>query len=364
MNTAEWTFMLYDQVGAALAELTHASGKMLTFRRNNYHTANLTLSIEDAEYSTLLTYLQATGIPVLRAYRDQVLRFSGHLYPISEDAEETGLATLEFRSPLAWLFERRYTGLPYQYVAQDQMLLAQFVIANLTYGVGAAVGSYTSSGVTRDLAIKAGDNIGDLLLSLTRLSNGIEFIEVPTTVGGYGASSSISLLYPTAGTDRPAARFEYGADTLANVRHVHRTILRPVNDAYVEGANGIVGHAQDLASQALYNVHQAYESMTDVSLTAQLNARATSLLRPVPSRLITFTPDPALAPKPFDEWTIADTCRFFARRGAMLEAASVRVNSFTLAVDDNGREAFDIPDPDSVDEDQRLLARMETEITA
>jgi hypothetical protein len=54
--------------------------------------------------------------------------------------------------------------------------------------------------------------------------------------------------------------------------------------------------------------------------------------------------------------------RLYARRGAMLIDSPARINAFTVAVDEEGSEAFEIPDPLLPDEDGGFRSSVMVEI--
>src|SRR6185312_2205004 len=101
---AQWTFILTDADGNALAELNTASGRSIALKRNSYTEVQLTISHEDDAAGLLLSALATTGVPKLKAYRlsavtdptmqspqPAVLRFRGPLAGLQESSDETSL---------------------------------------------------------------------------------------------------------------------------------------------------------------------------------------------------------------------------------------------------------------------------------
>jgi hypothetical protein len=62
---------------------------------------------------------------------------------------------------------------------------------------------------------------------------------------------------------------------------------------------------------------------------------------------VSFTPEPDLAPSPWDDYWLGDTVSFFGRRGAFYEDATMRVDKITVVIDDDGNEAVEVERPGS-----------------
>jgi hypothetical protein len=87
------------------------------------------------------------------------------------------------------------------------------------------------------------------------------------------------------------------------------------------------------------------EIASDVSEQATLDDKAQALLRPDPIKVVAFTPDPTLAPLPWDDYWLGDTVSFFGRRGAFVEDVTARINKITVVIDDEGNEAAAVEQP-------------------
>ena len=372
---ATWTWLLADAAGNALCELTTAAGKQIVFKRNTLSEATCTISHEDEAASLLWNALMHTGVPTLRCYRrgsnDTIAadRFNGYLAPFSEDAEEQATLSLVFRSPFGRLIGDGSTSgrflvpelAPFANV--DAGLIAKTMIdaANADSFTGLATTGLILPSKVRNRTYPLGQNIGQAVINLTNVIDGFDFVEIPVDGGTTLAALSIA---PSIGVDRPDVRFEYGADTLANVRNVNRTVAPPVNVAMVIGANGLTSVKTDEASIAIYGRWPTLVSQTDVSEQATLDDKAWALLRPKPTRVIQFTPDPALAPLPWDSFDLGDTGRFFARRGALREDVAVRLNAMTVVISDDGTESVAIPDPLTPDGEAMLQSSLAVEVTS
>lgn len=371
---ASWTWLLADAAGNALCELTTAAGKQIVFKRNTLSEATCTISHEDEAASLLWNALMNTGVPTLLCYRRgandtiAVDRFNGYLAPFSEDAEEQATLSLVFRSPFGRLIGDGSTSgrflvpelAPFVDVDAGQIAKALIDAANADSFTGLATTGLILPSKVRNRTYPLGQNIGQAVINLTNVLDGFDFVETP--VDGGGTTLAELSIAPSMGVDRPNVRFEYGADTLANVRKVSRTVAPPVNVAMVIGANGLTAIKTDEASIAVYGKWPTLVSQTDVTEQATLDDKAWALLRPKPTRVIQFTPDPALAPLPWDDFNLSDTGRFFARRGALQEDVAVRLNAMAVVIDEHGNEAVAIADPLTPDGAATLQASLSVEV--
>lgn len=108
------------------------------------------------------------------------------------------------------------------------------------------------------------------------------------------------------------------------------------------GADGLTSTARDYPSELAYGYWPITKSYPSISVQATLDDRALSLLRPTPIKTVTMTPE-SNAPKPWDDFYLGDTVSLYANRGSIQESTPVRVNAFTVLVDDNGIESSEIP---------------------
>lgn len=368
---ATWNWLLADAAGTALAELTGAAGRALTFKRNVFTEVRGALSHEDPAATILLNALATTGIPTLRCYRNGGLRFNGYLAPFQEDAAEQSILSFVFRSPFARLIgDNQGTGRFVDflfpgttYTAQDAGSIAQslLIITNSTSGATGLIAGTLQASKNRDRAYgNSNINIGQAITDLTNVLDGFDFEEQYLESGSTLAQLNI---YANQGTSRPNARFEYGPETLANIASLQRTTSPPINQTTVVGANNLRAFGTDAGSQATYGVWPALYTASDVSEATTLQDKANALLRPLPVKTLSFTPDALLAPKPWDDFGIGDTVPVYIKRGALVQDVSVRVNGFTVVIDENGNEATEIPDPLTPDEEATLRANLQVEVT-
>lgn len=375
---------LADSAGVRLGELTTAAGKTLSYTRNGVAEASYVVSHEDDSAALLLDAL-AVGIPSLKIWRyspstvDQAaggagvyqpgrLVFNGYLAPFSEGSEETSLLTAVFRSPFGRLLgdgpnRGRFTDLSVTFAAIDAGQIAKSLID--TTNVDSFTGLATSGGtiaatMARDRTYQSG-NVGELIVNLTNVIDGFDFEE--RFVDG-GTTKALFNVYASLDESRPLARFEYGADTISNVRSMGRMTQAPINDVTVLGANGLFGHDEDAGSKTAYGWWPAQISASDVTEQSTLDDKASALLRPGPIKTVTFTPEYALesCPQPWDDFWIGSEVPFFARRGALFEDVSVRINAAKVVVDENGFEATEIDNPLTPGDEAAIKASLSVEV--
>jgi hypothetical protein len=339
-----WSFLLADRLGSAVAELATGAGRSLTFARNAYPEATVTISHDDAAASVFFDAL-SNGIPTLRAYRDGVLRFHGELAPFSETLEDAAQLSLLFRGPFARVIgygQSRGLFISRSFAATDAGQIAKSLIDN-TFAAGVATTGTIEATKVRDRTYQFA-NVGEAVTNLTRVLDGFDFEVTPIEY----ASGKIGQfnVYASQGADlSDTVLFQYGQGTLANVRSVSRQIEPPINYARVLGTNGRLAIKSDAVSIAKYGYWTVQESFSDVSEQTTLDDKAQALLRPDPIKIVAFSPDPTLAPLPWDDYWLGDTVSFFGRRGAFAEDVTARINKITVVIDDEGNEAAQVEQP-------------------
>jgi hypothetical protein len=341
---AAWSFLLADQFGHGVAELSTGAGRTLTFSRNAYPEATVTISHDD-DVATVFFNALRNGTPTLRAYRDGVLRFHGELAPFSETLEDAAQLSLLFRGPFARVIgygQSRGLFINRSFTATDAGQIAKGLIDN-TFASGVATTGTIEATKVRDRTYQFA-NVGEAVTNLTRVLDGFDFEVTPIEY----ASGKIGQfnVYASQGADLSGTvRFQYGPGTLANVRSVSRQIEPPINYARVLGTNGRLGIKNDAVSIAKYGYWTVQESMSDVAEQTTLDDKAQALLRPDPIKIVAFSPDPTLAPLPWDDYWLGDTVSFFGRRGAFVEDVTARINKITVVIDDEGNEAAQVEQP-------------------
>lgn len=341
-----FTAAFTDQFGVALQDVR--APMQVAFERNAPVAVTVTNDLEEDAALALGAALR-DGLPRLKLWRRSVLTdvsLPGALIvnapwaPMEENGnggDEVGRLQAQFRGPAASL-DRRFTAAVQTYAAEDAGQIAWDLI-NTTQtaegSVGIALGTIEST-VARDRTYND-KQISDALNELTGVQGGFDFEVVPVDSG---ATCGTFNVYAHQGTDKStgdqAVVFEYGPGTIGNVQKVTRQTDYPVNKALVIGANGLRSAQTDAASIAKYGTHETVEQAVDVSEQATLDAIALGLLRPDPIRVVSFTPDPALSPQPWDAFWLGDTVRLRARHGTLNLDIAVRVNGITLNIDEDG----------------------------
>lgn len=361
-----WSWLLCDSAGAFLAELVTASGRQISYQRNTYAEAQFTISHEDDAAAAFFTAVSNGGLPTLQCYRDGVLRFNGHFAPCQEELEDTALLTATFRGPFWKLYgdgsgTGRFTSGLVSFTSQDAGAIAKSLIdtANTDAFTGLATTGSIATTVTRTRSYQDA-NVGAAIVALSNVLNGFDFQERYVSSG---TTMALFDVFASQGSDMPTARFEYGQDTLRNVRNVQRTIAPPVNAVKMLGGNGLTSLKTDSASIAQFGKWYQQASASDVTEQATLDDAAQELIRTAPVKTLSFTPDYGLdnCPRAFDDFWLGDTVRFYGRRGAFTESLAVRVNAITLVIDENGNEVAEIPDPLTPDEEAAIRASLKVE---
>lgn len=375
-----WDFLLCNAQGEPLAELTTASGKQLKFSRNHFAEAQLVLSHSDAAAEVLMQAIAEGPMPTMRAYRKSdgqvngTLRFNGYLAPFTEDlSSDSRLITAQFRSPFGRLYGDgssgvgRYSGASVLASEQEQSLVARALIwlyggilaagveepvmsgiksPGLSYA-GLGIGALATTGVNRSITYQRA-NVGQAIINLSEALNGFDFDE---TFVEEGETLALFNTYVSQGEERPAAQFQFGPGTLANVAGVQRTTASPANVIILLGANGLKAEVRTEASIAKYGEWIFQEQASDATAQGVLTARAEALAKRSegPIKTLSISPDFGVAscPLPFDDFWLGDTVQFYGNSGAFQESMKPRVNELTIVVDENGFETTTIPDPNS-----------------
>lgn len=359
--------MLCDATGATLTELTTATGKSLAFRRNSYAEASSTLGVDDGAAVLLADELKV-GWPRLKVYRrsegaaESVLAFYGHMAPLVMQAEQEGALQLLARSPFARLTPstggRSMPDRTFTQVDAGQIVANVLGVNNTLDHTGLAIGNVEPTKL-RDITYPFGYSIGDATMNLSRMLDGFDFAE--RFADEHPVMAYLDILARQGG-ELPGVSFQYGAETLANVRAVSSTIAPPVNLVVLTGADGLTAVVSDEASRQTYGQWELVRSFPSISVYETLLDRAYSLLRPRPVQTVAFTPE-SNAPQPWGAYALGDTVGLYANRGAIQIDAQVRVNAFRVVVDDNGYEAVEVQDPATPDEESFIRAGLEVEVT-
>lgn len=349
---AKTTWVLCDQAGVPVTEITNAAQRSFIGRRNRGRQGILTLSHYDLEASRLLDLLPK-GVPQLRYYRDGALRLSAYLTSIEqrlaegEGDEDSFVAT--FKDPFGRLFgDGSETGPVFPTALRltgDQGAIGWVLIlfANQEGETGIRQGLVYGTAV-RTREYEAGKHLGDALVQLTEVEGGfdMEFLPLDPTEEPDGKLAEFTV-YPSQGTDRDDLLWGFGRGTMANVLDVTRQITPPVNVVRLATSEGLVSVQTDPASIAVYGRWPVSASEpNDVSVQETLDTKARAFLRPGWTKVVSFTPDPDDGPQPFDDYWLGDTGRFKGRAGAFDEVFRPRVNAVTITEGPDGEETHEL----------------------
>lgn len=286
---------------------------------------------------------------------------------ISASSDSSGGGVANIRDIAITVYYSMGVVEPLAFGAVDAGAIAKTLI-DLTNADG-FTGLATSPGliaptVLRDRTFPLGQNIGAAITDLTAVLDGFDFYE--TFVDGPGATDAFFNVTAEQGQVLQTAHFEYGPGTLSNVAHMERTTMAPQNTILVTGGNGLTSLYSDPTSVATYGEWWAHSDFATVIEQDTLDAKARALVRTKPVKTITFVPELGLdnCPKPFDDWNLGDTVELYASRGALTENTQLRINGFTIPIDENGYETVAVNDPTTPEEDAVTTASLVAEVLA
>lgn len=337
-----WRFVLCDRLGAALTVLA-GRDRRLRFQRNRAAEAEFALDLEDPAASLLMGEYQA-GLPRLKAYRDGALRFYGHLGPLVLEGDDgAGLARFTFRDPFD-LYETSHLEAPREFSQVDAGEIARTLLVERTNAdtlagyppQGLNVGTIEPT-VLRDRSYEQRKAIGEAVRQLAEVDGGFDFFVDPREDLGAPVLGTFEVR-ASQGEDRPLAQFAYGV-SLTNVLRVVQEVRRPVTA--VEVFSQETGDfARAIGGADVYGRLSAVQAASDgTTVAATLQAGADALLRPSPIEVVSFDPEPNLAPAPWDDYFIGDTVRLVAKRGALDVSLQPRVAGLEIGLDDDGNES-------------------------
>lgn len=331
------TWVLCDHRGEPLPGGHVASNRRLIGGRNRFMEARLTLGMHDQAAIELFAVL-ANGIPQLRVYLGSVIVFSGHWTPMKGTNATDSPSTLDlvFRDAFHWL-TYKYTDDSQIYPATDAGEIARHAIAVLA----------GSSGILTDLAwievTQPRDrtynfkNVAELITELTEVIGGFDWYPVYLDPRPDGVQTMEFHVTSSVGADKPNAIFEFGDGTRNNCTSYSFTTSLPTNEVVAIGAGTppIWEQVFDHPSRQKYFPYVAMLSATDVIEPATLIEKATDALRPDPTHVTEFKPDPVLSPLPWRDFWIGDTIRWNVDDGAMQQQLEPRVQTIEIGVDDS-----------------------------
>lgn len=312
--------------------------RKLSAARNHADIATMTLGLTDRVCVELFAALRSY-IPGLEVWRNDDVVFAGHWWPMSGGhiAGQAGTVDLTFKSAFA-LYEERLTEDPVeQYFAEDAGAIAQQLIERSDFLYGPS--PLTSSGTIEETTIRDREYssvpVGEAIIQLTEVRGGFDWYPTytdPAATGGRTMTFNIAARY---GTDRPGARFEFGAGTLDNCSAYKFATSLPTNIVRALGATGLVREQADEDSQGRFGPYMKALGANDVSETATLDALALDAIRSNPAMVTEITGDPAKCPRPWDDFWIGDTIRVGIDDGGVQEQSEPRVQTIDVSLDDS-----------------------------
>ena len=341
----EWTFILADKNGTQLDILDPAvTACELTYQRSQPTTCTFTLQGEDDRAYNIISALTTTR-PLAYAYRDGRLYFAGYLSGVKEAADEDLSMMVTFTDALGVLghrltdsdfevYDETTTNLIAGTLTSGTSLVAQ---ANATAATGLTATAATS-GFDVETFTTSRDVVLDKIMELVNLTNGPDLRITPVAGSSTFGTLEVGTLYQ--GTT-VMARFGYGSSTVGNLTGFDWEITPPATRVIcvgneVEGSSTV--NAAVTTAEARIGVWQSSINNNDLYLENDCIDAANAATRLDWQTVVSFTPEPAITPRPLRDYTIGDVVAVRASRGSLLYNGQLRVRSITLSIDDSGFE--------------------------
>ena len=341
----EWTFILADKNGTQLDILDPAvTACELVYQRSQPTTCTFTLQGEDDRAYNIISALTTTR-PLAYAYRDGRLYFAGYLSGVKEAADEDLSMMVTFTDALGVLghrltdsdfevYDETTTNLIAGTLTSGTSLVAQ---ANATAATGLTATAATT-GFDVETFTTSRDVVLDKIMELVNLTNGPDLRITPVAGSSTFGTLEVGTLYQ--GTT-VMARFGYGSSTVGNLTGFDWEITPPATRVIcvgneVEGSSTV--NAAVTTAEARIGVWQSSINNNDIYLENDAIDAANAATRLDWQTVVSFTPEPAITPRPLRDYTIGDVVAVRASRGSLLYNGQLRVRSITLSIDDSGFE--------------------------
>ena len=341
----EWTFILADKNGTQLDILDPAvTACELTYQRSQPTTCTFTLQGEDDRAYNIISALTTTR-PLAYAYRDGRLYFAGYLSGVKEAADEDLSMMVTFTDALGVLghrltdsdvevYDQTTTNLIAGTVSGGTNLVAQ---ANATAATGLTATAATT-GFDVETFTTSRDVVLDKIMELVNLTNGPDLRITPVAGSSTFGTLEVGTLYQ--GTT-VMARFGYGSSTVGNLTGFDWEITPPATRVVcvgneVEGSSTV--NAAVTTAETRIGVWQASVNNNDLYLENDCIDAANAATRLDWQTVVSFTPEPAITPRPLRDYTVGDVVAVRASRGSLLYNGQLRIRSITLSIDDSGFE--------------------------
>lgn len=341
----EWTFILADKNGVQLDILDPAvTACELTYQRSQPTTCTFTLQGEDDRAYNIISALTTTR-PLAYAYRDGRLYFAGYLSGVKEAADEDLSMMVTFTDALGVLahrltdsdvevYDQTTTNLIAGTVSGGTSLVAQ---ANATAATGLTATTATS-GFDVETFTTSRDVVLDKIMELVNLTNGPDLRVTPVAGSSTFGTLEVGTLYQGTSV---MAHFGYGSSTVGNLTGFDWEITPPATRVIcvgneVEGSSTV--NAAVTTAEARIGVWQSSINNNDLYLENDCIDAANAATRLDWQTVVSFTPEPAITPRPLRDYTVGDVVAVRASRGSLLYNGQLRVRSITLSIDDSGFE--------------------------
>lgn len=341
----EWTFILADKNGVQLDILDPAvTSCELVYQRSQPTTCTFTLQGEDDRAFNIISALTTTR-PLAYAYRDNTLRFAGFLSGVKESADEDLSMMVTFTDALGVLayrltdsdvevYDQTTTNLIAGTVSGGTSLVAQ---ANALAATGLTT-QLATTGFDVETFTTSRDIVLDKIMELVNLTNGPDLRVTPQDGSSTFGVLEVGTLYQ--GTT-VMAHFGYGSSTVGNLTGFDWEITAPATRVVcvgneVEGSSTV--NAAVTTAETRIGVWQASINNNDLYLENDCIDAANAATRLDWQTVVSFTPEPAITPRPLRDYTIGDVIAVRASRGSLLYNGQLRVRSITLSIDDSGFE--------------------------
>jgi hypothetical protein len=341
----EWTFILADKNGTQLDILDPAvTACELVYQRSQPTTCTFTLQGEDDRAYNIISALTTTR-PLAYAYRDGRLYFAGYLSGVKEAADEDLSMMVTFTDALGVLahrltdsdfevYDETTTNLIAGTLTSGTSLVAQ---ANATAATGLTATAATT-GFDVETFTTSRDVVLDKIMELVNLTNGPDLRITPVAGSSTFGTLEVGTLYQ--GTT-VMAQFGYGSSTVGNLTGFDWEITPPATRVVcvgneVEGSSTV--NAAVTTAETRIGVWQSSVNNNDIYLENDAIDVANAATRLDWQTVVSFTPEPAITPRPLRDYTVGDVVAVRASRGSLLYNGQLRVRSITLSIDDSGFE--------------------------
>jgi len=341
----EWTFILADKDGTQLDILDPAvTACELVYQRSQPTTCTFTLQGEDDRAYNIISALTTTR-PLAYAYRDGRLYFAGYLSGVKEAADEDLSMMVTFTDALGVLAHRLTDS---DFEVYDQTT-TNLIAGTLTSGTSlvAQANALAATGLTATAATSgfdvetfttSRDVVLDKINELVNLTNGPDLRITPVAGSSTFGTLEVGTLYQ--GTT-VMARFGYGSSTVGNLTGFDWEITPPATRVVcvgneVEGSSTV--NAAVTTAETRIGVWQGSINNNDLYLENDCIDAANAATRLDWQTVVSFTPEPAITPRPLRDYTVGDVVAVRANRGSLLYNGQLRVRSITLSIDDSGFE--------------------------